>query len=182
MSTGQKLTPMNRLLFNGMAWSFRLRDLLKPPRQVLQPADIQPGLTVVDYGCGPGSYTIEAAKMVGPEGRVYGVDIHPLAVESVRRKAARLGLNQVAGVLVDGFDTGLPAGCADRVLLMDMIHMVPDRPALLREVRRLLQPDGRAFVQVHHMSPEPIIAALDASGFTVADRGGGNLLARPAAP
>ena len=173
------MTPMNRLMFDGMALSFRVRDWLNPPERVLEAARLHAGMTVVDYGCGPGSYSLAAARKVGPTGMVYGVDIHPLAVQTVERKAARETMTYLRGVLVTGYTTGLPAACADRVLLMDMIHMVPDQAALLSEVRRLLKPDGLAYVDIHHTDPAPIKARIVAAGFEIAEDMDSKLLARP---
>ncbi len=53
---------------------------------------IKPGTHVLDYGCGPGNYTIVAAELVGPSGKVYAVDIHPLAIREVQNKADIKGL------------------------------------------------------------------------------------------
>jgi len=168
MSLGQATSPMNRLMFDGMALSFRIRDLLKPPPKVLQNVGLEPGMTVVDYGCGPG--------------KVYGVDIHPQAAATVRRKAARRGFTHVEAVQVDGYATGIPADSVDCVMLMDMIHMVPDRAALLAEVRRILKRDGYAYVQVHHTSPDAIRADVEDSGlFTVTRVDGQDLFASPTA-
>jgi ubiquinone/menaquinone biosynthesis C-methylase UbiE len=174
------MNPMNRLLFESMALSFRVRDWLNPPAKVLEPARIDARMTVVDYGCGPGSFSLAAAHRVGPKGQVYGVDIHPAAVRSVERKAAREGLPYLHGVLVEGYATGLPAASADRVLLMDMIHMVPDRAALLREVHRLLKPEGLAYVDIHHTDPAPIKEQMVNSGlFEIVEDMDTKLLARP---
>lgn len=180
MSQSTTSSLMPGLMFSGMALFFRIRDLLKPPRRVLQPIGLKPGMTVVDYGCGPGSYTLAAAAIVGPAGKVYGVDIHPLAVAAVRKKAARRGLTQVEAVQVDGYNTGIPARSVDCVLLMDMIHMVPERAALLAEVQRVLKPKGVAYIQVHHASPDAIRADVTCGGlFTVTRADGQDLFASP---
>ena len=46
---------------------------------------VQPGMTLIDYGCGPGRYTIRFARLVGDQGKVYAVDVQALALEYVRR-------------------------------------------------------------------------------------------------
>ncbi len=69
----------NDLLFRLMSLEYRFKSLLSPPEKVLNEAGIRKGSVVVDYGCGPGRYTIPVARMVGKEGRVYAIDIHPLA-------------------------------------------------------------------------------------------------------
>jgi ubiquinone/menaquinone biosynthesis C-methylase UbiE len=52
-------------MFNGMSVVFKVRDLLQPPRKVLEEVGIKPGLRVLDYGCGPGGYVADAAERVG---------------------------------------------------------------------------------------------------------------------
>jgi cyclopropane fatty-acyl-phospholipid synthase-like methyltransferase len=74
-----------------MAVTFRIRDLLRPRRDVLAEAPIKPGSRVLDFGCGPGSYTTVAAQMVGEAGKVYALDLHPLAVKQVQFPTAPPG-------------------------------------------------------------------------------------------
>jgi ubiquinone/menaquinone biosynthesis C-methylase UbiE len=67
-----------------MSVVFKVRDLLQPPRKVLEEVGIKPGLRVLDYGCGPGGYVADAAERVGESGTVYALDIHPLAIQRVQ--------------------------------------------------------------------------------------------------
>ncbi len=57
--------PPDEYLLRVMAWMFRVRDLLRPRERILAEINIQPGLRLLDYGCGPGGYAIPAARMVG---------------------------------------------------------------------------------------------------------------------
>jgi ribosomal protein L11 methylase PrmA len=83
--------PMNRYSFKIMALILRIRDIFSPPNRMLgQLDDIRPGAYVLDFGCG--SYSIATADLVGPSGKVYAVDIHPLAVQGVRKKAIEKGI------------------------------------------------------------------------------------------
>ena len=140
------------LAFRLMTFVYRFRDLLQDPRRSLEKARLGQGMSVVDYGCGPGSFTIPAAELVGQEGKVFAVDIHPLATTSVRRKASRKGLQNIETVLVRGYDTGIEASSIDRVLLIDTIHLIDDPDALFREIRRMLKPDGLLFMEKGHMA------------------------------
>ena len=90
---------MPDLAFRGMSLIFGLRDLLSPRRKVLQEVDIQPGDTVLDYGCGPGAYVPDLAERVGATGVVYALDLHPLAIESVRDRVQKRGLENVETIL-----------------------------------------------------------------------------------
>ena len=56
-----------------------IRNLFMPPAKMLAEAEINPGSKVLDYGCGPGTFTIMIAEKIGQSGIVYALDIHPLA-------------------------------------------------------------------------------------------------------
>jgi len=76
---------MPRAGFAIMKTVLTLRRLLKKPERTLREMGIQKGQTVLDYGCGIGSFSIPAAKMVGDDGVVYALDIHPLAIKAVEK-------------------------------------------------------------------------------------------------
>jgi hypothetical protein len=63
-------TPMSGLAFNLMGLMFKVRDLLQPRGTVLEEAGIESGFYVLDFGCGPGSYIIPLAELIGPSGRI----------------------------------------------------------------------------------------------------------------
>ena len=74
---------------------FKFRDLLTSPTKFLEQTGIGPGWNVLDYGCGTGSYSIPAAQLVGPMGKVYAADIHPLAIKEIQKKAITKGLGNI---------------------------------------------------------------------------------------
>jgi ubiquinone/menaquinone biosynthesis C-methylase UbiE len=88
-------TPLSTFDFKRMALMLSLRDLFSGPRKTLAEVDIQPVFQVLDYGCGTGNFTYEAAQRVGPEGKVYALDIHSLALEKVPQKALKKGLQML---------------------------------------------------------------------------------------
>ncbi len=70
-----------------MSATFTLKDKLFPSvDKRVATFGIREGMTVVDYGCGPGRYSTRFAKLVGEKGKVYAVDVQPLALETVKRK------------------------------------------------------------------------------------------------
>ena len=112
-------------------------------------AGVAPGETVVDYGCGPGYFTLAAARLVGPHGRVYAVDLEPRMVQLVRRRAAAAGLPNVAAVASDGARADLADGIADCVICVQIMHYANGRDrqvAVARDLHRLLKHDGRVLV------------------------------------
>jgi len=84
--------------FRLMAINFRRRDRKLPPIKVLQEVCLRTGMSVLDFGSGPGSFSVAAAQLVGPVGRVYALDIHPLAIKYVRRGAEKAGLNNIEAI------------------------------------------------------------------------------------
>jgi ubiquinone/menaquinone biosynthesis C-methylase UbiE len=168
--------------FRLMTLVYWVRDLLEDPRRILERARLGEGMTVADYGCGPGSFTMPAAQIVGDGGRVYAIDIHPLAISSVRERAAKKGLRNVEAIPVRGYDTGIEASSIDRVLLIDTIHRIEDLDALFREIRRILKPDGLLFMHKGHMPIAEQRDLLENSGlFEVVESQGLTILAVPRA-
>ena len=151
--------PMPSLMFNGMSFIFKLRDLIVPRKRVLEEAGIEPGDRVLDYGCGPGTYTPDVAKMVGESGKVYALDIHPLAVKRVQDLAEKRELTNVRTILSD-CDTGLPDDSVDVVLLYDILHMLSEPQAVLAELHRVLKPGGTLSFSDHHMKEDDIIIGM----------------------
>jgi ubiquinone/menaquinone biosynthesis C-methylase UbiE len=137
--------------FRAMAFLItQIRDRIHHPGRFLERIGIEPGMTVVDYGCGPGSYVRAASRLVGERGHLYAVDIHPLAIESVSRIIEADGLANVTPVLAQGYDSGLGDGVADLVYALDMFHMVGDADAFLKELGRIVRPGGILVIDDGH--------------------------------
>jgi ubiquinone/menaquinone biosynthesis C-methylase UbiE len=178
MAGGKKLD--SDFAFRLMTLTYKLRDLFQNPRRSLEKARLRRGMSVVDYGCGPGSFTIPAAELVAQEGKVFAVDIHPLAISNVRQKAARKGLQNVETVLVQGYDTGIQDSSIDRVLLIDTIHSIDDPEALFREIHRMLKPDGLLYMEKGHMAMSEQKRTVEKTGlFKITESQGLMILAAP---
>jgi ubiquinone/menaquinone biosynthesis C-methylase UbiE len=155
--------PMSAPGFRLMSLIFKVRDLLRPRRDILREAEIGPGFRVLDYGCGPGSYTFLAADLVGPTGSVYALDIHPLAVERVRKAASKRGLENVRTILSDSA-TGLENGSVDVALMYDVFHDLGDQRGVLQELHRVLRPEGTLSFSDHHMKDADIVSKVTKTG------------------
>lgn len=155
--------PMSTLSFNMMSFVFGVRDLVLPPSQVLDEAGLKPGFRVLDYGCGPGSFTLAAAERVGPAGRVYAADLKPEALGRVQALARQRGFTQIETIQTD-CATGLPDGSVDVVLLYDIYHMFTAPDKILAELHRVLKPYGRLSFSDHHMSEEAILSGVMQTG------------------
>jgi arsenite methyltransferase len=104
---------------------------------------LEPGETVVDLGCGAGTDLLIAAQMVGPEGRVIGIDMTPAMLERARESAEALGLRnvEVHEALIETLP--LPDASVDVVISNGVIDLVPDKDAVFAEIDRVLRPGGR---------------------------------------
>lgn len=145
--------------FRAMAWALRLMERFKKPGERLAKAGLERGQVVLEYGCGVGSFTIPAAQMVGTEGTVYAVDIHPLAIDAVEKRARKQQLANVRTILSDR-NTGLADESVDVVLLYDTLHLVRDKQALLGELHRVLKPSGLLSADHEHTARDSFLATM----------------------
>lgn len=111
------------------------------PEKEINKLDLKEGQKILEYGCGIGSYTFPAAKLVGERGKVYALDKQPLAIKKIEEKARREGFRNVDTILSDE-DTGLPDESVDIVLLYGVLPEIERRKSLLGESYRVLKPDG----------------------------------------
>ncbi len=104
---------------------------------------ISPGERVVDVGCGAGIDSLIAAKKVGLDGCVIGVDMSPDMLEKARQAAAEAGRSNVE--FRHGYAEELPVkdGWADVVISNGVLNLMPDKAAALEEMARVLKPNGR---------------------------------------
>ena len=163
--------PMSSVGFKFMNFAFRVRDLLQSRMDVLQEAGIEPGFCVLDYGCGPGSYVVPLAQLVGASGQIYALDIHPLAVKEVQNKASLKAIKNLKTINSD-CSTGLPDGKVDVVLLYDIFHDLSRPDDVPRELNRVLKPDGTLSFSDHHMKEKDIRTRVTNTGlFTLLTKG-----------
>jgi arsenite methyltransferase len=126
--------------------------------------DIEPGSVVLDLGCGAGTDLLIAAQMVGPDGRVIGVDMTPGMLERAAVSARAMGLESVE--LHESLIETLPLEDAsvDVVISNGVIDLVPDKDAVFAEIDRVLRPGGRlqlADVIIHTEVSEDARARID---------------------
>jgi ubiquinone/menaquinone biosynthesis C-methylase UbiE len=157
--------------FRLMAFGYKFRDLRLPRRDILKEVEIKPGFHVLDYGCGPGSYTVPLAELVGESGKVYALDTHRLAIQKVEGIVSKNRLANVETILSD-CQTGLPTSSLDVVLLYDIFHDLGDPNKILKELHRVLKPDGGLSFSDHHMKEDEIVSGVTNSGlFALSKKG-----------
>lgn len=119
-----------------------LRKLAQDPGRLLKPF-VRSGMTVLEPGPGMGFFTLELARLVGPEGRVVAVDVQPKMVEGLRRRAERAGLIDriearvapAATMALDAYERDV-----DFVLAFAVVHEMPSAEPFFAEAARAMKP------------------------------------------
>lgn len=104
---------------------------------------IQKSATVLDIGCGTGVDSLIAAMIVGPTGQVVGMDLTPEMLERARENLRKASLENVSFQEGSAEDLPFPEASFDAVISNGVFNLVLDKMRALKEVRRVLKPDGR---------------------------------------
>jgi ubiquinone/menaquinone biosynthesis C-methylase UbiE len=123
-----------------LEWDWRVRKL--QVERVTGVLAVVPGQKVADLGAGSGVFSRSLAKVIGPEGIVYAVDINPRLLEYVESSSRKQGLSNVKTVLATETDPLLPEP-VDLILICNTLHHISSRPEYLQNLRRYLRPSGR---------------------------------------
>jgi len=150
------------------------RKLLQNPEKIIGDY-IQPGMKVMDIGCGPGFFTLAMARMVGPRGNVIAIDVQKKMLDIVLKKSEALSLADRIQFHQCKSDTIAIEHNADFILSFYMVHEVPDKDIFFSEVARLLAPGGKYLVVEpnFHVSPtdfEETLTMATNAGFQVIKR------------
>lgn len=154
---------MTDLGFRLMALTFKIRDFFRPRKDVVKEVGIKEGFQVLDYGCGSGSYMKAVIELVGKSGKLYALDVNPTAIEMIKQIALKNHLTNVETILTD-CNTGLPDNSIDVVLLYDVLHDLTDPQRVLKELYRVLKPNGILSLSDHHLQESEIISKLTNNG------------------
>lgn len=141
----EKLPPVHKAWYAAWVhWWPLWKSLYSGPR-ILQKWErfdlVKEEQVFLDFGCGPGWFTIPAAKIVGKGGKVYALDCIPRHLRIVEKKASKEELSNIETILSDE-KTDLPDECIDIVWMCDTYHEVKQKRALLEELHRVLKKGG----------------------------------------
>jgi arsenite methyltransferase len=107
---------------------------------------INSGDIVIDIGSGSGFDALIASKMVGPKGRVIGIDMTPAMLKKARKGAADMGADNVEFREGQAEDLPLPDDFADVIISNGVLNLTPDKRKTLSEWERVLKPGGRLYI------------------------------------
>jgi ubiquinone/menaquinone biosynthesis C-methylase UbiE len=148
----------------------RLRRFFQNPRKILS-ACITPGMTVIDLGCGPGTFTRAMAELAGEKGTVTGCDIQDEMLRYAKKRSRKTGPeSRIIWHRSSPERTGIEKK-ADFILSFYMVHEVSDRNSFLGEVYDVLKPKGKYLIaepkfHVTETEFQKIIESAEDAGFT----------------
>jgi len=154
----QEQSVESRDMTSGETWIDRLERPDRIPGlrfdAVIAALALKDGDVIADIGAGPGAFTIEFARAVGPSGRALAADIWPELMDYVQEKARREGVTNLETILCEPDDPRLPPDQVDIAFFHDVFHNIPDRQAYLELLASYLKPDGRiAIIEQEYNDP-----------------------------
>jgi len=146
--------------------------LVRNPNKILRAAGLEESQKVLEVGCGPGFFTIPAARIVGDEGHVYAVDIHPRAVARVKKKVEKVALTNVTTLCINASNTGLPGGSVDLAFLFGLRSIAGGLESVISELHRVLKPGGILSFEKTRGSESELIKEVEQGGFACTGKRG----------
>ena len=119
-----------------------LRRRFQPPYETAVRHGLEPGMTVLEVGPGNGTYTMGAARRVGEHGKLVTVDIEPVLIERVKRRAETEGMGNIDARVADVYDLPFEDGMFDAVYMIAVIGEIPEPVRAIQEFHRVLSPSG----------------------------------------
>ena len=146
-------------------------------RPILDRVGIRPGERVLELGPGPGLFTVEAARRVGPTGRLIVVDIQPKMIAQVEKRVREAGLTNVETHVADAHHLPLEGESVDRAFLVGVLPEIPDQTRALAELHRVIKPGGLLSVTEEFLDPDypfefETIRRVEGAGFSLEHRFG----------
>ncbi len=152
------------------------RDAWQKPADVAQLLALSPGMTAVDLGAGTGYFARYLAQPVGANGKLLALDVEPNMVVYMKERFAKEGLANAEPRVCPTDSTGLAAGSADRVLIVDTWHHIERRTEYAKHLAGILRPGGFVLIvdftqetdkgppPQHRIRAEQVIEELEAGG------------------
>jgi ubiquinone/menaquinone biosynthesis C-methylase UbiE len=119
------------------------REVAAKSKEIVAACKLKTGMKVADVGAGTGLFTRKFAKAVGPEGKVYAVDIAPAFLKYIEKTCRDGDLKNVETVLCDQFSTKLPKNSVDLVFICDTYHHFEFPQRTLQSIYDALRPGGQ---------------------------------------
>lgn len=141
-----------------------LYGLFRDPVRSLTAAGLKASQSVLEVGCGPGFFTIPAARMVGETGRVVSIDVNPEAVSHVREKIRRENIMNINVMEANASDTGFKCHSFDLVFVFGLGHATGGIDSIWKEIHRVLKPEGVLAVEGRQVPLDDLFTRMERMG------------------
>lgn len=150
----------------------RMMERVAGAALLLDRAGVQPGMSVLDAGCGPGRLTVPLAERVGRQGQVLALDLQPEMLDRLTIRLEAAGIGNVQTLRAGLGDGALPKCGFDRAFLVTVLGEIQDRLSALREILTSLKPGGvlsvtEVFPDPHYQSRSTVRRMAEQAGFQV---------------
>ena len=139
---------MTRLIDNPIR-----RKFIQKPEKVAERMCLKPGMIIIEIGPGKGSYTKALAKNILPDGKVYALDIQESIINRLKKRIEKEGITNIIPKIDDAYNLSFEDESVDRVLMIACLPEIPDPIRVLKELKRVLKPDG--LISLSEMLPDP---------------------------
>jgi len=139
-------------------------------RYIVDHLGIEPGMRVLDAGCGPGRVTVPLGRAVGAGGQVTALDVQEGMISRARQKVEAAGLENVCYIQAELGEGRSPENAFDRAVLVSVLGEIPNQLAALEEIYRALNPGGllsitEVIFDPHFQGRDSVVRAAEAAGF-----------------
>jgi ubiquinone/menaquinone biosynthesis C-methylase UbiE len=137
-----------------------LRLRYRSPARTLAPLQLRNGLRVLEVGAGTGAFTLRLMEAVGPDGTVDALELQRGMIAKLKRRVWKNTAATVRLYQADALALPFAASSFDRAVLIACLPMLPDKQRALRELRRVLRPEGLLAVSEELWEPEYVPLAV----------------------
>jgi len=130
-----------------------IRRLFQPPRDVVNWIEISEGMSVLEIGPGPGTFTFEVAKRIGDKGSLFAVDIQPSVVSRLCSRLRAKEITNVTPVVASAHALPFSDNSFNRIFMVAVLGEIPDKNKTLLEVKRVLKNEG--LLAIGELLPDP---------------------------
>jgi arsenite methyltransferase len=160
-----------------LSWLVDNRIRRRYMRPVLDRVGIRPGERVLEVGPGPGAFTVDTARRVGPQGRLITVDIQPEMIVQVEERVQEAGLTNVESHVASAYELPIDDGSVDRAFLVTVMPEIPDQACALAELHRVIRAGGLLSISEEFADPDypfvfETIQRVEKAGFELEQRFG----------
>ena len=139
---------------HAMAWILRLPRGPHSPRNLIRILEPRPGEQILEIGPGIGMHAIPIADAIGPDGLLHVVDIQESMIEDLKARATKAGVTNIVTKTADATRLPYEDNKFDAAYLITVLGEIPEQGAALRELRRVIKPDGRLVIGEMIVDPD----------------------------